>query len=199
MANKGKTRKNEKKAVDGPPVTTIVFFGIVILLLAGAIAVYFSQGSDGEDDESDIIDRPKDQPIAPAYLRYEMMDVNGQTFRLEDYRGKVVVMDMFATWCGPCEYQIGELQRIYERYSASDVVILSIDIDERETISQVQEFKAEHDAPWRFGMTTPEISSRFPASSIPTLYYLDREGNVVDKAVGAESYDDLRSRIDAIL
>ena len=55
--------------------------------------------------------------------------LDGIQIRLSDYRGKVVILDMWATWCGPCVYQMSELRKIYDSYDRNELEIISLNID----------------------------------------------------------------------
>ena len=111
---------------------------------------------------------------------FAFISLDGETKHLSDYRGKVVILDMWATWCGPCKRQMIELRSVYENYSRDDVEILSIDIDQRETVELVQNFLSDFEYAWTFGLDNGSIWETYKGASggIPTLCIFNRDGNL---------------------
>jgi thiol-disulfide isomerase/thioredoxin len=111
---------------------------------------------------------------------FAFTSLEGETKYLSDYRGKVVILDMWATWCGPCKLQLIEFQSVYESYSRDDVEILSIDIDQRETAELVQSFLSDFEYAWTFGLDNGSIWETYKGASgsIPTLCIFDRNGTL---------------------
>jgi len=105
------------------------------------------------------------------------------TKQLSDYRGKIIVLDLWATWCTPCQYQMLELQKAYEHYTTDQLEILSINTDARESISTIQTFLnqfAEYGYyfEWTFANELDDLSKYNPAESIPRLILFDETGTI---------------------
>lgn len=121
--------------------------------------------------------------------------LDGGTKQLVDYRGKIVILDLWATWCNPCQYQMTELKKIYENYSRTDLEIISVDIDPREDIQLIQSFRSFFnqtygiELDWVFGMDNGSISEKYmKEGAIPTLCIFDKKGRLSFREVGVSVY-----------
>lgn len=115
---------------------------------------------------------------------FKFLGIDGLEKNLSDFQGKIVILDMWATWCSPCGYQMLELEKIKNHYNEDIIEIISIDIDPKETISMVQEYiyqfeQAGINLDWIFGMDIENIWEKYKINGgIPTLYIFDKDGNI---------------------
>ena len=121
---------------------------------------------------------------APAF---ELADDQGLGLSLEDYRGKVVLVNFWATWCPPCVQEMPSLNATYERLRDDGFVVLGISVDEDE--EQYSRFLRDA------GVTFPTardpertVSSRYGTLKYPESYLISRDGRVLRKYVGAEDW-----------
>jgi thiol-disulfide isomerase/thioredoxin len=115
-----------------------------------------------------------------------------------EFRGKVVVLDFFATWCSPCIQQIPHLAEIHEKYNSSDVVIVSIG-SSTDAVEDLEQFKEEHDMSWRVARDTVGAFDKYGVLYIPKLVILDQEGSISYEHEGVTSASDLANVIDSLL
>ncbi|MBN2599948.1 MAG: TlpA family protein disulfide reductase [Candidatus Thermoplasmatota archaeon] len=140
---------------------------------------------------------------------FSFVTLDGETKHLNDYYGKVVVLDCMAVNCQPCIYQMFELKKIKENYSSNDVAILSIDVwvSNGETASMLQEMitafetQANLTLNWTFGLDDLEgtIENSYASEGVPALYIYDKKGNIYYSHVGYETYANLSVKIDEAL
>ena len=172
-------------------VIVVALVGVVAYATLSNRAPGGAPGDDGTDDGTTGTGQP-----APLF---SLTDTEGNSVSLQSLRGKVVLLDLFATWCGPCKTQMGELKEVYARYNTSEVVILSIDVDKSETQSQVRAFRSDYGASWGFCTDTDSVGAKYGAQYIPTLAIIDRAGNLSHRGSGVEQASDLIARIDPLL
>lgn len=123
----------------------------------------------------------------PAYTT-DLID--GKKFDIAAERGNVVFLNLWATWCGPCRYEIPELQSLHQKYAARGFKVVGISLDDT-GVGGVKQFVSQH------SMTYPvaydpdgKIATIFQSSVLPTSVIVDRSGKIVWKKFGAVTMDD---------
>ena len=120
---------------------------------------------------------PKPAPLFTA------TDLDGRQINMASLRGKVVIVNFWATWCGPCRAEIPDLVALQEKYKDT-LQVIGISEDEA-GVDVVRRFAAEHKINYPVAMMTPEIEKMYPGiTALPTSFILDRESRVVQKHVG---------------
>ena len=119
---------------------------------------------------------------APAY---SAVTIDGDSVSLAAHRGKVVLLNIWATWCHPCREELPVLQRLYERNAARGLEIVGVSVDSRGEERKVRDFARS------FGLTYPvwhdpheRVSAIFLAPGVPATYLIDREGVLRWRHVG---------------
>ena len=125
-------------------------------------------------------------PPAPDF---SLKDLSGKTVTLKEYRGSVVVLDFWATWCPPCRAAIPELVEIQAKYKDKKLVILGIAMDDPHRITNeylksfAEKLKINYTV-LRYDLKVLEDYFGAESPALPTLYIIDRKGQVRDKQVG---------------
>jgi len=183
----------DTKLNEGGIASTLTPAAIVVtFVLVMFAAWYFSTSENGTGDNNIGIELGQ---IAPDFT---LTDIDGNTFSLSDHRDHVVIMDLMATLCGPCITEMGYLRQIYSNYSASEVVIISIDVDPSETDEIIRQFKTNYGGDWIF-VSGPNVGITYEAISIPKMYIINQQGRITYKSVGVTSASTLASEIDKLL
>ena len=127
-------------------------------------------------------DQTGDTAAGPAVA---FQDLDGTATSLADYRGKVVMVDIWATWCAPCRIEIPHLMELYRKHRDKDFALVGISIDEAGT-EVVQEFARELDINYPLWWAPASAVTRQfgPVRGLPTTFLLDREGTVQKTYVG---------------
>ena len=186
------------------PFLPVIVIGVIIVLIAAGVLLYFYQGDNGSDDENTTTNgngntNNDNEPTGDGPGSILLDTTAGSEIFLDQYKGKVVVLDMFATWCQPCKTQMGELAELKTRFSTSELVILSVGTDLSESLQLITEFKTQEGADWTFAKSNEDFNIEFPATSIPPMFILDKQGNIAEQHVGVTSADILESDILSLL
>jgi len=125
---------------------------------------------------------------------FSAKDVNGKMFKLSSYRGKVVFLNFFATWCPPCREEFPELVKLHEKYRKnSNVLVVSVALERPETSRNLKPFLEKHKAR-HIVLAGPEAESaaqKFEVEYIPTNFLIGRDGKVAGNW-GFTGQDDLK-------
>ena len=124
--------------------------------------------------------------------------IDGKTITLSDYQGsKAVIVDIWATWCGPCQMEMPLLQKIYEKHR-DKLEIIAVSVDERGDTGKVMKFVTDKNIKFKIiHDLTGDIARKFPTRSIPFLTVIDKDGKVVKTFLGLNM--NLQSEIESTL
>lgn len=131
-----------------------------------------------------------------------LTDLQGKKVELNNFKGKVVMIEFFASWCAPCQMVAPELQDIYKKYKDKGLVVLAVSIDEgREALPALKSFVKEYGVSYAVLMDDGNASSRYGVMSIPTSFIIDRQGKIRNKHQGyiPEMSKELSKEIETLL
>ena len=177
---------NDRKAV-------LAGIGVLTIALAGVLTVMFLRsqspatgpgdleaGDDGHGHGPLVVELLRTPLDVPAF---SMTDIDGKTITSESLKGKVVLINFWATWCGPCVVEIPDLVKLQAKYP-EQLVIVGVSEDENGE-ALVRKFAADKQINYPLVMSTPELQALFPGVvALPTTFALDRQGKMVQKHVG---------------
>ncbi|MFP4458988.1 MAG: TlpA family protein disulfide reductase [Candidatus Zixiibacteriota bacterium] len=110
--------------------------------------------------------------------------LDGETYDLTDFEGKIVILDFWATWCKPCVYEMPHFVELYNEYKDQDFMIIALSVDR--SSDPVSKFIKDQNITFPVGMATPQSRERFgPISAIPTTYIIDHKNEIRVKKRGA--------------
>ena len=121
------------------------------------------------------------------------VDLDGKPISLADYRGKVVLLDFWAVWCGPCLGEIPRIKAVYEKYHDKGFEVIGVSLDE--DAAALREFIKEKDMPWRQILDgqrwAGHLVQQYGVRSIPAPFLIDREGKVISVKARGSLLDEL--------
>jgi len=140
----------------------------VLLMLAGVSAALAQPA--GRAALQPVVERKP----APNFT---LQDASGKTVRVEDYRGKVVLLDFWATWCTGCKKEIPWFSEFEKTYGAKGFAVVGVSMDE-EGWKVLKPFLAEHHVPYRMLLGDDATSKRYGIENLPDTFLIDRQGKV---------------------
>lgn len=165
---------------------------IVLAVAAAGVVVWLavSRLSTREAQLAEEVSAPDGERLTLRFFRnpaavpaLAMRDLDGRPLSSADWRGKVVIVNFWATWCPPCRAEIPDLVALQNKYR-DRLLIIGVSQDEG-SVEVVKQFVAAHQMNYPVVMMTPEIDQAFPGiRALPTSFILDRESRVVQRHVG---------------
>ena len=172
---------------------------ILVLMLAVSINILGISKSDidhNKNNSTNTLLMIKDGDKAP---NFSLKTVDGKTVNLTDYKGKIVILDFWATWCPPCRRGIPDLINIQNEFN-KNVVVIGISLDREKTIKDVPGFIKEYGINYPVVYGDDKIVGDYGGiRSIPTSFVIDKKGNVADMHVGLVSKDVFVNKINELL
>jgi len=120
--------------------------------------------------------RPGDKTSGPtAQNDFTLQSLDGQTYTLSELKGKVIIVDFWATWCPPCRNSIPALSRLYEKYHEQGFMVLGISTEDVTTLT---EFQNAQQIPYPILSGTKEVVQAYEVTAIPKMLFFDKKGNI---------------------
>jgi len=130
------------------------------------------------------------RPSRPqAAKEFSVPTPEGATFRLADYRGKVVFLNFWATWCPPCKEEMPAMERLYQRYKDRGFVVLAVSVD-AEGAPIVNPFVKEYKLTFPIGLDPKmAVAEHYGVRGLPTSFLVDKRGTLVGLALGPREWN----------
>jgi cytochrome c biogenesis protein CcmG/thiol:disulfide interchange protein DsbE len=143
-----------------------------------------------------VAKRDSSWKAAPSF---SLKDSNGATVTLADYKGKVLLLNFWATWCGPCKIEIPWFTEFQQSYKDKGFEVLGVAMDD-EGWTAVKPYLASHKINYRIVLGTDSVSSAYGGvDALPTTFVIDQNGKVLSTHVGLVSKDDYVKEIESLL
>ncbi len=163
-----------------------VLISLSVLFLFLLLVLDFPAEGGGEDLYTKIrVSQMKGGKSAPDF---SLPDLQGRKIGLRQFRGKIVFLNFWATWCGPCKEEMPFLEILHKQFKGKDFVLLTISVD-YEGARPVQEFIRKQ------GYTFPvlldpksEVLDLFEVKGIPTTFLIDKKGKMIGRAIGSRDW-----------
>ncbi len=176
----------------------LLIAGLGLVLLGGVLALYIT------NRRADDALQPTDFSAIPAAVHYAapalaLSDLSGANRSLGDYRGQVVLVNLWATWCPPCQAEMPLLQQFYERHRAAGFTVIAV--EDGEPVSDVKSFVAQYRLTFPVWLDPSHEATdhAFKTMNIPTSYVIDRAGDVRLTWLGAINESNLEKFVTPLI
>lgn len=166
------------------------FFGAVVVFVEVLFVISGSRAFGDDLLGPVIVDRPSVRVEAPAFT---LTGMDGKKASLKDYRGKVVLLNFWASWCAPCREEMPALEKLWSDYKDRDFVIIAIAADRRPEVARNLIDKLAISFPALFD-TEGEVRKRYEVAALPTTYLIGKDGKISGRVIGAAQWDGDSSR-----
>ncbi len=143
--------------------------------------------------------------FSPFAFDFSVTDVTGKSISLSDLQGKVVIVDIWGTWCPPCRMEVPSFVKLQQTYGSQGLQIIGINYEEPSDPEEVQrqavvDLIEELDINYPCALGTESIQAQIPFfEGYPTTIFIDRTGKVRSKVVGMHSYRELEAKVRELL
>ena len=161
-------------------------FGVLLLAILLQLCLTPSANAELEDLFLKIKIQPvKDKKIAPGF---SLDGLSGRRVELKQFKGKVVFLTFWATWCGPCKEEMPSIEVLHQQFKGKDFVVLTVAVDLEGEIP-VEKFIAKHDYTFYVLVDSKsEILDLYGVEGIPMTFLIDKQGRIVGKALGPRNW-----------
>jgi thiol-disulfide isomerase/thioredoxin len=129
------------------------------------------------------------KPIANFDYQFDMLDVRGNPISAEMLKGKVVFLNLWATWCGPCKAEMPGIDNLYQKLKEYPIEFVMLSVDKANAQSKIESYLLKNNYSFPVYMLQGAAPDLLQVPSIPTTYIINKEGKVVLKEIGARNYD----------
>jgi peroxiredoxin len=123
------------------------------------------------------------------------LDGSGRAKGIADYRGQVVLINLWATWCGPCVVEMPSIQRLYDRYRDAGLRVVGVAVDDPGFEERIREFVTEHRLTFEIlNDPTGDIEQAYQSVGLPSTFIVGRDGRIRKLQLGAADWDSPANR-----
>lgn len=166
----------------------------IAMIISGSVAVPFFKADLSAKTDSRGMDRLFSivgvikVPPAKDPVRINLKDMNGKNISLSDFKGKIVFLNFWTTWCPTCRIEMPSMEKLNQKLKNTDFAMVTINL--QESASQVKSFFEEFKLTFTALLdSTGEVSALFGIRSIPTTYILDKTGRIIGLVSGPREWD----------
>lgn len=170
---------------------------IILGLVIGATVIWSAMTKPASSVSEHV---PGVQPgdLAPAFT---LQTLDGDSITLSDLRGHPILLNMWASWCGPCKYEMPTIQKVYEEFKDRGLVVLALNLTKKDNLTSVISFVEA------YGLTFPilldsdgKVEEAYQLRGLPSTFFIDRDGIIQSVVIGGPMPEDVvRTRVEGLV
>lgn len=125
---------------------------------------------------------------------FTLIDINKKEVDVNQFKGKTIFLNVWATWCAPCRVEMPSIQKLYDQVDHDKIVFIMLSIDHNDSYNKVTRFVQENKYTFPVYLPSGDLPSLLQVSSIPVTFVIDPNGKIVSKEIGAANYDNEKFR-----
>ena len=161
---------------------------LVVFTLLAAFGIAGCGGNTNAPSTNANVAKADGPMLSPIALDAQLETLDGEPFKLSDLKGKVLVIDLWATWCGPCRYEVPELVKIQQEYGPRGLEVIGLDIDPEnptEAPERVRAFAKEFSINYKLAYIQRDVTAALMrGGSIPQSIVVGRDGQILEHSTG---------------
>ncbi len=169
----------------------VVFIVFVLVLRYTGILAGISYVTGNIFMHTGIMDAsPKEDPFGKKFnYNFTINDLAGNTIRVDQFKGKTIFLNLWATWCGPCRLEMPSIQQLYQQVDNEKILFIILSVDRPQDLNKVKRYVGEQG--FTFPVYTPAdiLPNQLQVKSIPTTFIISPDGRIVSNETGATNFD----------
>lgn len=170
----------------------IIFIGVFLLLKVTGVGNEISYVAQSTLLKAGIMDAdPDEEAPDDRTFGYDLLirDLNGNTVDMNDLKGKVIFLNLWATWCGPCRAEMPSIQNLYNSVDRDKIAFVMLSLDQEETQGRISKYIDDKQLTLPVYLPAGPLPKQLRVSTIPTTFIIGRDGKIKTRKTGMANYD----------
>ena len=120
---------------------------------------------------------------------FTIKTLEGEAVDFNQFKGKVILINLWATWCGPCRVEMPSIQKLYDQVGKKNIQFVILSLDRDHDLPKIKKYVSLNKFSFPVYQPTGSLASQLSVPSIPTTLIIDAKGNIVDKKVGVTNFN----------
>lgn len=170
-----------EQVIEKKPVSIFIPYALLATALLSALIMFVNK----VDLEPFEVEYPAEAFIAPSFT---LPSVSGGQLSLKDYRGKVVFINFWATWCATCKVEMPSMEKVYRKFKDQGLEMLTISVDKDQSL--IKPFMKEYDLtfPVLLDPESETAKKTYKTTGVPETFIVNKQGIIVHKAIGPRDW-----------
>jgi thiol-disulfide isomerase/thioredoxin len=168
----------------------LLYLVVIVILVVPATRERVSAVMQSAILHSGVVNASTDAVAKEAFnFDFTIRDLTGKEIAFKDFRGKVIFINLWATWCGPCRQEMPSIQELYNGIDKKNIVFVMLSLDEQNRLEKVKSYVSQMSFSFPVFMTEGQLPNQLNVGTIPTTFVIDKDGYILTKETGMRNYN----------